>query len=80
MAQIKQQAGCLPVREVDGEVQVLLVTSRYTGEWISPKGGISSGEAPWEAAARECEEEAGVIGDVLGRLGYYDYPRGDGNQ
>jgi 8-oxo-dGTP pyrophosphatase MutT (NUDIX family) len=55
---------------------VLLVTSRYTGQWIVPKGTIDPGEEPARTAARETEEEAGVRGRISGRLGAFDYPRG----
>ena len=75
---IKHQAGCLPLRHTSSGPQVLLVTSRYTGQWIAPKGGIEAGETPAEAAAREAAEEAGVSGRALGRLGSFDYPRGGG--
>ena len=43
---------------------VLLVTSRESGRWVIPKGNLSAGEAPHRAAAREAEEEAGVVGMV----------------
>jgi len=78
MPPIKHQAGCLPVEIHQGHVRVLLVTSRYTGEWIAPKGGIDPGETPQQAAERECAEEAGVTGRILGYLGQFDYPRGRG--
>jgi uncharacterized protein len=55
---------------------VLLVTSRYTGEWIAPKGAVEPGESAEEAAAREAEEEAGVRGRIARRLGVFDHPRG----
>lgn len=74
--QIKHQAGCLPLRHTGSGPQVLLVTSRYTGQWIAPKGSIEVGESPEQAAAREALEEAGVTGRIIGRLGTFDYPRG----
>ncbi len=78
MPEIKKQAGCLPVRLHKGKIQVLLVTSRYSAEWIAPKGNIDPGENSEEAAARECEEEAGVCGELVGCLGKFDYARGGG--
>ncbi len=77
-SQIKLQAGCLPVRRGKSGIKVLLVTSKYTGQWIAPKGGIEEGETPAEAATREAAEEAGVSGRILGRLGSFDYNRGGG--
>ena len=44
--------------------EVLLVTSRDTGRWVIPKGWPMKGRTPWEAAAREAFEEAGVKGEV----------------
>lgn len=76
MSSIKIQAGCLPIRGQYPALEVLLVTSRYTGEWIAPKGSIERGESPEVAALRETEEEAGVTGRIGRRLGSFDYPRG----
>ena len=73
---VRNQAGCIPVRGERPALEVLLVTSRYTGEWIAPKGTIEAGETPEEAAAREAEEEAGVRGTIVRRLGRFSYPRG----
>ena len=73
---IIHQAGCLPLRHGGSGPEVLLVTSRYTGQWIAPKGSIEGGESPGQAAAREALEEAGVAGRIIGRLGTFDYPRG----
>jgi diphosphoinositol-polyphosphate diphosphatase len=71
------QAGCIPTRRRDGaEVEVLLVTSRYDGGWIAPKGTVEPGETPEDAAEREAEEEAGVRGQIVRRLGRFSYPRG----
>jgi 8-oxo-dGTP pyrophosphatase MutT (NUDIX family) len=73
---VRLEAGCLPVRGAYPALEVLLVTSRYTGEWIAPKGAVEPGESPEEAAAREAEEEAGVRGRITRRLGAFDHPRG----
>lgn len=63
-SEIERQAGAIPYAVVDGQVAVLLVTSRRTGRWIFPKGGLMEGLAAHEAAAREAFEEAGVEGEV----------------
>lgn len=60
----QRQVGAIPYAVVDGQVAVLLVTSRRTGRWIFPKGGLMTGLTPAEAAAREAFEEAGVEGEV----------------
>jgi len=45
-------------------LQVLLVTSRGTGRWVLPKGNVGGRNAPHVAAAKEAEEEAGVLGAI----------------
>lgn len=71
-----RQAGCVPLRGTLPALEVLLVTSRYTGEWIAPKGTVEAGEAPEETARREAEEEAGVRGRIVRHLGSFSYVRG----
>jgi 8-oxo-dGTP pyrophosphatase MutT (NUDIX family) len=73
---VREQAGCLPVRGRRPSLEILLVTSRYTGEWIAPKGTIEDGESPELTALREAEEEAGVRGRIVRYLGRFHYPRG----
>ena len=64
----KQRAGCLPLRMKNGNLQLLLVTSRRAPQWYTfPAGGIEPGEMCAEAAARETLEEAGAVGQI-GRL------------
>lgn len=59
------QAAALPVRlHAQGFVEVMLVTARRSGRWIIPKGWLEPGLAPYEVAAKEAEEEAGLIGEV----------------
>lgn len=58
------QYGALPFRLEEGEPQVLLVTSRETHRWIIPKGWPERRMAPYEVAAMEAFEEAGVRGQV----------------
>lgn len=61
---IERQAGAIPYSVIDGQVAVLLVTSRRTGRWIFPKGGLMEGLTAHETAAQEALEEAGVEGTV----------------
>lgn len=58
------QYGALPYAIVDGQLTVLLITSRGRGKWIFPKGGLIEGKTPWESAAYEAYEEAGVEGEI----------------
>ena len=45
---VRSQFGALCYRVVDGQVQVLLITSRGTGRWILPKGWPVDGATPAE--------------------------------
>lgn len=58
------QFGALPYQIVGGQVVVLLITSRGRGKWIFPKGGQIEGMTPWDSAAQEAYEEAGVEGEI----------------
>lgn len=58
------QYGALPYAVVEGQLVVLLITSRGRGKWIFPKGGLIEGLTPWESAALEAHEEAGVEGEI----------------
>lgn len=73
------QSGALPYL-LDGEhVDVVLITSRATGDWIFPKGVIDPGETPESTAVRETEEEAGVVGALTGGpLGSYQQEKWGG--
>jgi 8-oxo-dGTP pyrophosphatase MutT (NUDIX family) len=73
------QAGAIAVRQRGKEPEVVLVRSRRTGDWIFPKGHIEDGESAGEAAVRELEEEAGVIGEALTVVGSSRF-RLDGEQ
>lgn len=59
-----RQAGAIPYTVVKGQPVFLLITSRRSGRWIFPKGELSDGMTPWELAAHEAFEEAGVRGAV----------------
>jgi 8-oxo-dGTP pyrophosphatase MutT (NUDIX family) len=58
-----------------GAAQVLLVTSRETQRWVIPKGWPMKDRKPYDAAAQEAFEEAGVIGKIekkpIGRYAYF---------
>ena len=58
----------------DGVTRVLLLTSRETRRWVIPKGWPMKGRKPYEAAAQEALEEAGVIGNANKKpIGTYTY-------
>ena len=58
------QSGAVPYRMTDKGVRFLLVTSRRTGRWLFPKGGLMPGLEAWDSAAQEALEAAGVEGVV----------------
>lgn len=59
-----RQAGAMPYAVIDGRVAFLLITSRRSGKWIFPKGAIEPDTTPWDSAAMEALEEAGVSGEI----------------
>lgn len=66
------QYGAMPYSIVEGRIAFLLITSRRTGRWIFPKGGLIEGLGPAGSAAQEAFEEAGVRGTVdLTPIGSY---------
>jgi mutator protein MutT len=63
-------AGGVVYRVKGPDLEILLVTAkRNPGAWIFPKGHIEPGETPEQAALREVEEEAGVVGKLVGAIG-----------
>lgn len=69
-----RQLAAVPFRRRDGNVEVMLVTSRTTRRFIIPKGWPMKGKSGREAARIEAREEAGVLGTMLSRpLGGYSY-------
>ncbi|MCI0754812.1 NUDIX hydrolase, partial [Teichococcus vastitatis] len=71
-----QQYAALPVAEVDGELRVLLVTSRETHRWVIPKGWAEEDLTPSGLAAKEAFEEAGAIGEITAEpVGCYSYSK-----
>lgn len=72
----RTQAAALPYR-IDGKsASIMLVTSRETRRWVIPKGWVSKGEKPNEAARREAFEEAGLVGKVAkSAIGTYSYEK-----
>lgn len=73
----RRQVGALPYRMVPGGgFSVLLITSRESRRWVIPKGWPMKGRKPYEAAAREAYEEAGLMGQIGKRpVGFYLYEK-----
>ena len=69
-------AGGLCVKVEDGVPYVAVILRRNRAgrlETCLPKGHVEEGESPAQAAIREVEEETGVRGKVIWRLGTVDY-------
>ena len=57
-------AGGVPVRWAEGRLEVLVLHHRREGLWRLPKGRVEAGETLQETAARETQEEAGLVVEV----------------
>ena len=74
----RRQCAAIPIIvQADGQLMVLLVTSRGTSRWVIPKGWTATKLTDAEAAAREAFEEAGVLGQITSDtpLGTYRYQK-----
>ncbi|MDP2116886.1 MAG: NUDIX hydrolase [Brevundimonas sp.] len=60
----RRQVAALPWRRGADGIEILLVTSRETRRWVTPKGGRMAGRSDAESAAQEALEEAGVEGVI----------------
>ena len=79
MARLHRQAAVIPYRVRKARVEVALITRSSGRGWIVPKGSVDHGEQPREAAIREAEEEAGLLGVVARRpIGHYRHLNGNG--
>lgn len=60
----------------DGELEILLITSRETRRWVIPKGWPIPGKSGPQTAAVEAYEEAGIRGYPLQQsIGSYRYDK-----
>jgi len=76
MARLYRQAAVIPFRIRDKRVEIALVTTLNGKRWGVPKGSLDEGERSQDAAIRETEEEAGLIGDLERKpLGRYHFTR-----
>ena len=76
-SQIKdiRQTGAIPVlRDSQGNLAVVLVTTRGSGRWTIPKGNVMSGLPDHRSAEIEAVEEAGLSGQIEEKpLGRYQF-------
>lgn len=70
-----QQYAALPyVRNEDGAIEVLVMTSRDTRRAVIPKGWPMRDRKNWKTAEIEARQEAGLIGEIGHRpIGQYRY-------
>lgn len=69
-----EQSGVIPYRIINGQIEVMLITSSASKRWVIPKGLIEPNMTPEDSAAKEAWEEAGVLGKVFPNLmGTYEY-------
>jgi 8-oxo-dGTP pyrophosphatase MutT (NUDIX family) len=65
---------CYRRTKKDGEIEILLLTSRDTGRWVIPKGWPMGAKAGYTVAETEALQEAGVKGiiehEAIGSFGY----------
>jgi 8-oxo-dGTP diphosphatase len=66
-------AGGVCVRRVDGCDHVAVIRVKQGNVVALPKGNIDPGESADQTARREVREEAGVDGEVVGKLGDVEY-------
>ncbi len=73
---LRTQFAALCYRIKKGKVQILMITSRRSKRWIVPKGWPMEGKTPYDSAAQEAWEEAGVTGKAKPEcLGVYTYAK-----
>ncbi len=73
MAELAQYAA-LPYVHLGDVLHICLITSRETKRWVIPKGWPKPSVRPYEQAAREAREEAGLVGEIApDPLGSYVY-------
>ncbi len=69
-----RQSSVIPYRIGSSGVEILLITSSSGSHWVVPKGIQEPGMTAAESAAKEAEEEAGILGVVAPEpLGSYRY-------
>jgi 8-oxo-dGTP pyrophosphatase MutT (NUDIX family) len=73
--EVLRQAGVIPFEVAEGELRILLVTSRESGRWVIPKGNVEPKLTPAKSAEKEAYEEAGIEGELISEtsLGFFTY-------
>ncbi len=71
------QYAALPYRVTDDfDLEIMLITSRNSRRWITPKGWPKPGRSPRRTAEEEAFEEAGIVGKIGKKdVGFYTYSK-----
>lgn len=70
-----RQSGVIAYQQ-NPQLQILLITSSSGRRWVIPKGVVEPDLTPWDSAAKEAEEEAGVRGRIYtSSIGTYQYSK-----
>src|SRR5687767_9817977 len=78
MGRSHKQVAVIPYRVQAGQLEIALVRKSSGKGWTVPKGSLESGERGCDAAVREAEEEAGLLGELTPRpIGRYRYSKQD---
>jgi 8-oxo-dGTP pyrophosphatase MutT (NUDIX family) len=77
-------AGAVVLRRLRGRWWLAAIRpgGKPKGTWALPKGNVARGDSPADTALREVEEETGLVGDLVRKLGdvKYFYVRKDGGR
>ena len=75
MSSTVDSAAAVPYRIRDGQLEICLITTR-SRLWGIPKGLVDPDDSPETTALKEAEEEAGLLGHLVGEaLGTYSYEK-----
>ena len=76
MGRSHKQAAVIPYRVHGEHLEIALVRRSNGRGWTVPKGSLDKGESGCDAAVREAEEEAGVLGELTREpIGRYRYSK-----
>lgn len=66
-------AGGVVYKFENGELKILLISTKEGKTWSLPKGLIEKGENAKETALREIKEETGIDGKIIDEIGETSY-------